>query len=315
VLFVNVPIGIATAAIAFRLLSESRAETAGRSFDLAGAATVTGGLSAAVYAIVDAGDAGWGSTRTLGFLAVAAVLLAAFAAIERRADSPLVPVAIFRLRTVLGANVAMVVVGAAMFGLFFVLSIYMQDVLGYSALKTGVAQLPLAGTIVLAAGAVSPLVTRLGSKPVLLSGLALFAVGMAWFSRLPADGSFAADVLGPSLLVGLGLAATFIALTVTSIEGVTTQQYGLASGLINTTQQIGGALGLAIHTAVAGGRTRGLLVHGTDPTVALTEGFQSALLLAAGFVVVAIALVAVLAAGTAPERTGGAVREPVSRAA
>jgi EmrB/QacA subfamily drug resistance transporter len=315
VLFVNVPIGIATAAIAFRLLSESRAETAGRSFDLAGAATVTGGLSAAVYAIVDAGDAGWGSTRTLGFLAVAAVLLAAFAAIERRADSPLVPVAIFRLRTVLGANVAMVVVGAAMFGLFFVLSIYMQDVLGYSALKTGVAQLPLAGTIVLAAGAVSPLVTRLGSKPVLLSGLALFAVGMAWFSRLPADGSFAADVLGPSLLVGLGLAATFIALTVTSIEGVTTQQYGLASGLINTTQQIGGALGLAILTAVAGGRTRGLLVHGTDPTVALTEGFQSALLLAAGFVVVAIALVAVLAAGTAPERTGGAVREPVSRAA
>jgi MFS family permease len=191
----------------------------------------------------------------------------------------------------------------------------MQDVLGYSALKTGVAQLPLAGTIVLAAGAVSPLVTRLGSKPVLLSGLALFAVGMAWFSRLPADGSFAADVLGPSLLVGLGLAATFIALTVTSIEGVTTQQYGLASGLINTTQQIGGALGLAILTAVAGGRSRGLLVHGTDPTVALTEGFQSALLLAAGFVVVAIALVAVLAAGTAPERTGGAVREPVSRAA
>jgi EmrB/QacA subfamily drug resistance transporter len=312
VLFVNVPIALAAAAIALRLLTESRADTAKRSFDLAGAATVTGGLSAAVYAIVEAGDAGWGSTRTLAFFAVAVVLLGAFVAIERRAQSPLVPIAIFRLRTVLGANVAMLVVGAAMFGLFFFLSIYMQEVLGYSALETGVAQLPLAGTIVLAAGAVSPLVTRLGSKPVLLLGLVLFAAGMGWFSLLPADGSFAADVLGPSLLVGLGLAATFIALTVTSVAGVTAQQYGLASGLINTTQQIGGALGLAILTAVASGRTSGLLEQATDPTVALTEGFQSALLIAAGFVVVAIVLVAVLAGGTAPQPARGNAREPVS---
>jgi EmrB/QacA subfamily drug resistance transporter len=233
VLFVNVPIAAGAAVLSFRFISESRAAVAVRSFDLPGAAAVTAGLSAAVYAIVGAESAGWGSTRTIGLFALAAVVLAGFVAIERRSKAPLVPFEIFRLRTVLGANVAMFVVGAAVFGLFFFLSIYMQAVLGYTALETGVAQLPLAGTIVLAAGAVSPLVTRLGSKPVLLAGLVLFAGGMGWFSLMPADGSFVADLLGPSLLVGLGLAASFIALTVTSVEGVDEHQYGLASGLIN----------------------------------------------------------------------------------
>jgi EmrB/QacA subfamily drug resistance transporter len=310
VLFINVPIGAATAALAFRLISESRARTAGRRFDLAGAAAVTGGLSAAVYAIVEAESAGWGSTRTIAFFAAAASLLAVFVAIELRTAAPLVPFDIFRLRTVLGANVAMLIVGAAMFGLFFFLSIYMQQVLGYSALETGVAQLPLAGTIVLAAGVVSPLVTRLGSKPVLLAGLVLFAGGMGWFARMPAQGSFASDLLGPSLLVGLGLAATFIALTVTSVEGVSAHQYGLASGLINTTQQIGGALGLAILAAVANSRTSGLLDDGSEPVVALTEGFQTGLLVATGFAVAAIALVAALAGGTPPRRASGEPAEP-----
>jgi EmrB/QacA subfamily drug resistance transporter len=305
VLFINVPIGAATAALAFRLISESRAQTAGRRFDLAGAAAVTAGLSAAVYAIVEAESAGWGSTRTIAFLAVAAALLTVFVAIERRTVAPLVPFEVFRLRTVLGANVAMVIVGAAMFGLFFFLSIYMQQVLGYSALETGVAQLPLAGTIVLAAGAVSPLVTRFGSKRVLLVGLVLFAGGLGWFARMPADGGFVADLLGPSLLVGLGLAATFIALTVTAVEGVSAQQYGLASGLINTTQQIGGALGLAILAAVANGRTSDLLENGGEQVVALTEGFQAALLVAAAFAVAAIVLVAALAGGTPPRKASG----------
>src|SRR5918992_1378733 len=259
VLFVNVPIAAGAAGLSLRLIDESRAEAAGRSFDLAGAATVTGGLSAAVYAIVEAESAGWGPTRTIAFFAIAAALLAAFVVVERRAASPLIPFEIFRLRTVLGANVAMLIVAAAMFGLFFFLSIYLQVVLAYSALEAGVAQLPLAGTLVLAAGAVSPLVTRFGSKRVLLVGLVLFAAGMGWFARMPADGTFVADLLGPSLLVGLGLAATFIALTVTAVEGVSAQQYGLASGLINTTQQIGGALGLAILAAVANSRTSGLL--------------------------------------------------------
>jgi EmrB/QacA subfamily drug resistance transporter len=310
VLYINVPVGVATAALAFRLIGESRSQAAGKGFDLPGAAAVTGGLSAAVYAIVEAESAGWGSTRTIGFFALAAILLAVFVAVERRAPAPLVPFDVFRLRTVLGANVAMLIVGAAMFGLFFFLSIYMQQVLGYSALETGLAQLPLAGTVVLAAGIVSPLVTRLGSKPVLLAGLALFAAGMGWFARMPADGAFVADLLGPSLLVGLGLAATFIALTVTAVEGVSAEQYGLASGLINTTQQIGGALGLAILAAVANGRTSGLLADGGDPVVALTEGFQAGLLVAAGFAVAAIVLVAVLADGTLPRGGTDAQGEP-----
>ena len=312
VLFVNVPIAAGAAALSFRFISESRAAVAVRSFDLPGAAAVTAGLSAAVYAIVGAESAGWGSPRTIGLFALAAALLAGFVAIERRSKAPLVPFEIFRLRTVLGANVAMFVVGAAMFGLFFFLSIYMQAVLGYTALESGVAQLPLAGTIVLAAGAVSPLVTRLGSKPVLLTGLVLFAGGMAWFSLMPADGSFVSDLLGPSLLVGLGLAASFIALTVTSIDGVDEQQYGLASGLINTTQQIGGALGLAVLAAVANGRTSGLLEHGTEPAGALTEGFQLAVLIGAGFVVTAIALAAVLAGGSKPHTATGDRPMPVA---
>jgi MFS family permease len=312
VLFVNVPIAAAAAALTFSLIAESRSPAAVRAFDLPGAAAVTAGLSAAVYAIVGAESVGWGSPRTIGLFALAAVLLAGFVAIERRSKAPLVPFDVFRLRTVLGANVAMFVVGAAMFGLFFFLSIYMQAVLGYTALESGVAQLPLAGTIVLAAGAVSPLVTRFGSKPVLLAGLVLFAGGMGWFSLMPADGSFLADLLGPSLLVGLGLAASFIALTITSVEGVGEHQYGLASGLINTTQQIGGALGLAVLAAVANGRTSGLLERGSESPAALTEGFQLALLVGAGFVVAAIALAALLSGGTKPHTATGSRPQPVA---
>ena len=194
--------------------------------------------------------------------AAAAVLLGAFVVIERRAVAPLVPFRIFRLRTVAGANVTMLLVGAAMFALFYFLSLYMQQVLGWSALETGLAQLPLAGTLVLAAGAMAPLVTRLGSKPVTLAGLVLFAAGLAWFSRMPADADFVADLLGPSLVVAVGLAATFVSLTVSAVDGITEDESGLASGLINTTQQIGGALGLAVLTAVASGRTESVAGDG-----------------------------------------------------
>jgi len=213
VLFINVPIAAATALLAFRLIAESRAQVQHRSFDLPGAATVTAGLTAAVYAIVEAESAGWTSTQTLAVSAAAVVLLGAFVAIERRAVAPLVPFGIFRLRTVSGANLTMFFVGAALFGLFYFLSLSMQQVLGYSALKAGLAQLPLAGVLVLAAGGVSPLVTRVGSKPVTLAGLVTFAAGLAWFSRMPADADFVADLLGPSLVVAVGLAATFVALT------------------------------------------------------------------------------------------------------
>jgi EmrB/QacA subfamily drug resistance transporter len=301
VLFINVPIGIAAALLSFRLIAESRAAVEHRSFDLPGAATVTAGLTAAVYAIVEAESSGWTSARTLGVFAAAAVLLGAFVVVERRAVAPLVPFRIFRLRTIAGANITMFIVGAAMFGLFYFLSLSMQQVLGYSALEAGLAQLPLAGVLIMAAGVVAPLVTRLGSKPVTLAGLVTFAAGLAWFSRMPADAEFVADLLGPSLVVAVGLAATFVALTVSAVEGIDESESGLASGLINTSQQIGGALGLAVLTAVATSRTEAVAGE-VGPTVALNEGFQAALLVAAGVVVVAVVLAAVIGKGSRPSR-------------
>jgi predicted MFS family arabinose efflux permease len=234
-------------------------------------------VTAAVYAIVEAEKVGWTSTRTLAVFSAAALLLGAFVAIERHAVAPLVPFRIFRLRTVAGANLTMFLVGAAMFGLFYFLSLSMQQVLGYSALEAGLAQLPLAGTLVVAAGIVAPLVTRLGSKPVTLAGLVIFAAGLAWFSRMPADADFVANLLGPSLVVAVGLAATFVAPTVSAVEGINDAESGLASGLINTSQQIGGALGLAVLTAVATGQTEAVAGK-LAPAVALNEGFQAGLL-------------------------------------
>jgi EmrB/QacA subfamily drug resistance transporter len=291
VLFVNVPIALVAAVLAPRLFGESRASDAGSRIDLAGAFTVTGALVAAVYALVEANHAGWTSAQTLGLGATAAALLAAFVAIERRVAQPLVPLDVFRNPAVRAANITMIAAGAAMFGLFFFLSLYLQQVLGYSALEAGVSQLPLAGTLVVAAGAAGPLAEKLGIRPLLLMGLALFAAGMAWFSRLPVDGTFLADVLGPSLLVGLGLALTFVALTIASVTGVDDRRYGLAGGLINTAQQIGGAIGLAILTAVADQGTTHSAAHGVG---AVDDGFQLALLVAAGLAAVALVAAAVL---------------------
>ncbi|MCW2994620.1 MAG: transporter [Conexibacter sp.] len=292
VLFVNVPIALGAAVLAPRLFGESRVGDGARSIDVAGAVTVTGGIVAAVYALVQANDAGWTSLQTLGLLGAAAVLLGAFVAIEARVAEPLMPLDIFRAGPVRAANVTMVAAGAAMFGLFFFLSLYLQQVLGYSALEAGVSQLPLAGTLVLAAGLAGPLAQRFGIRPLLLAGLALFALGMAWFSRIPVDGAFLPDILGPSLLVGLGLALTFVALTIAAVTGVDDRRYGLASGLINTSQQIGGALGLAILTAVADHRTQTSAAGGL---AAINDGYRLALLVAAGLAGVALVAAALLA--------------------
>src|ERR1700689_1281495 len=201
VLFVNVPIGIAAAAMAPRTLRESRREEAGNSFDIPGAVAVTGGLALLVYAVVDAVNVGWGATRTIVCLIVAVLLLIAFVVIELRRRDPLVPFTIFRLRTLRGANVVGLLVGMSLFSMFFFISLYLQDGLGYSPIKAGISYLPLAGGIVLAAGAASQLTTRVGFKPTLIAGLLFIAVALLWFSRVPAlGGSFAADVLGPSFL-------------------------------------------------------------------------------------------------------------------
>ena len=202
VLWVNVPIGLAAAYLAPRLLAESRSESETRAFDFAGAATVTAGLSVLVYALVEAPDAGWGSGQTIGLLAAAVALLAAFVAIERRSAAPLVPFSIFRMRTLTGANVVGLLTGASLFSMFFFISLYMQNVLGYSAIKAGLSYLPLAVTIIIAAGVASQLVTRVGFKPVLAVGMLMISGGLFWFGQISAGGSFLGDVLGPVVARG-----------------------------------------------------------------------------------------------------------------
>jgi EmrB/QacA subfamily drug resistance transporter len=299
VLFVNTPIGIAAAALATRLIPESRSQDTARSFDVAGALTVTAGLSILVYALVDATDAGWGSTQTVGLLALAAGLLAAFVAIELRAAHPLVPFRFFQSRTVTGSNVVALLIGASLFSMFFFISLYMQQVLGYAPLKAGLAYLPLALTIMLSAGIASQVVTRVGFKPVLAVGLGFVAGGLLWFSQVSPDGSYLGDILFPSLLAAIGLGLSFVSVTIGAVAGVAERESGLASGLINTAQQIGGALGLAILATVANSRTDDLLsAGGGDRASALTQGFQSAFAVGAGFAVLGLVLSLVLIRGS-----------------
>jgi EmrB/QacA subfamily drug resistance transporter len=294
VLWVNVPIGIAAAALAPSLIAESRSESATRHFDIAGAVSVTAGLSMLVYGLVDAQSAGWGSAQTIVLLSAAVALIGAFVAIELRSASPLVPFSIFRLRTLTGANVVGVLTGASLFSMFFFISLYMQGVLGFSAIKAGVSYLPLAGLIILSAGIASQLVTKVGFKPVLATGMALIAGGLVWFSQISPDGSFLGDVLGPSMVAGVGLGFAFVPQTIAAVSGVAGHQAGLASGLINTSQQVGGALGLAVLSTVAFTRIDTLSTQsGGDPAAIpanLTEGYGDAFLVGAG-----IALLGLLA--------------------
>src|SRR4051794_11773397 len=297
VLFVNTPIGILAALLAPRLIDESRAEGKRQAFDVAGAVSVTAGLSARVYALVDAQHAGWGSFQTVGLLALAAVLLVAFVAIELRSASPLVPFRIFRSRTLTGANVSGLLVGASLFSMFFFISLYMQQVLGYGPLKAGVSYLPLAVTIIVSAGIASQLVTRLGFKPVLLTGFTFIAAGLIWFGQVAWNGSYAADILGPSLLAAVGLGFSFVPVTIAAVSGVAQREAGLASGLINTAQQVGGALGLAVLATIANSRTSDIMASAHGPHAlkqALTDGFQSAFLAGAAFAVLGFVAALVL---------------------
>jgi predicted MFS family arabinose efflux permease len=295
VLWVNVPIGIAAAALAPSLIAESRSTSETRHFDVAGAVTITAGLSILVYALVDAVDAGWDSAQTIGLLAAAVALIAAFVRIELRSAAPLVPFRIFRIRTLTGANIVGVLVGASLMSMFFFISLYMQQVLDYSAIKAGLSYLPLSVAIILSAGIASQLVTRLGYKPVLATGLAFVAAGLIWFSQVSVGGSFASDILGPSLLAAVGLGFSFVTGTIAAVAGVEEREAGLASGLINTSQQVGGALGLALLATVANSRTESILESGTGPggVEALNEGFQSAFL--AGSAVAILGVLATLA--------------------
>jgi MFS family permease len=283
VFWVNVPIALAAAFLAPRLIAESRDEHLSRRFDVAGALSVTTGLSILVYALVDAESAGWGSTQTIGLLALAVALLAAFVLIELRSQQPLVPFRIFRNRPLLAANVTMLIFVCALFAMFFFISLYMQQVLGFEPLEAGLAYLPLSAGIIIAAGGASQLTTRFGVKPVMLTGLALITIGLAWFSQISADGSFVSDVLGPSVVCAVGAGMVFVPITIAAVAGVGERESGLASGLINTSQQIGGAIGLAVLATLANTRTENVAGGGRPDAQALTEGFQLAFLGAAGF--------------------------------
>jgi EmrB/QacA subfamily drug resistance transporter len=293
VLWVNVPVSLIAFALTPGLIPESRSESATRHYDVAGALSVTAGLSLLAYALLDANSAGWGSTRIVGLLALAVTLIGAFVVIELRSKAPLVPFRIFRLRTLTAANVVGLLLGASLFSMFFYISLYMQQVLGYSPIHAGLSYLPLAVTLIVAAGLGGQLVTRFGFKPILAVGMLLVALGLLWFSRVSVGGGFVGDILGPSLLAAIGLGFGFVTSTIAAVSGVEEREQGLASGLINTSQQIGGALGLAVLSTIATSRTDQVLASGASNLPgALTEGFQSAFL--AGAVIAALGFVATL---------------------
>ena len=292
IFFVNVPVGIVTFAFALRLIPESRDEHAHRSFDVAGAVSVTGGLMSLVYAIVKAETAGWGSATTIGFFTLSAVLLASFVVIELRSTAPLVRLSIFRVRSLLTANVVMLLVASGVFAMFFFNTLYIQRVLGYGPLKAGLAILPFTAGVMLSAGLASQFAPRVGVRPVAALGMLLSAIGMLLLVRLPVDGTYAADVLPSLIVTSLGMGAVFMPLTLIATTGLEDEDQGLASGLFNTSQQIGGALGLAILSTLAASKTASA-GGATDPE-ALVTGFHWAFAGGAAFVVAGLVTMLVL---------------------
>jgi EmrB/QacA subfamily drug resistance transporter len=293
IFFVNVPVGIAAFVVSLRYVPESKDEHAHKSFDLAGAVAVTGGLVALVYGIVRSAESGWGSAEVLGFLALAAVLLGGFLFVEQRSAEPLVRLSIFSVKTVRAANSAMFVVAAGLFAMFFFNTLYVQKVLGFSPLEAGFAFVPFTAGVIVGAGLSQKLVPALGAREVPLIGVTLAALGLLLFLRLTPDSSYVTDLLPGILLTSVGMGLVFVPITLIATSGVPVDDAGLASGLFNTAQQIGGALGLALLTTLATNRTEDELASlGRQPTQAeqseaLVSGFHvtwlaSALLLLAG---------------------------------
>ena len=282
ILFINVPIGLGAAIAALHVVRIRRpARVPGRAFDLAGALTVTGGLVVLTYAIVGAERHGWGSARTLGLMAAGAALLVAFVAVERRAAAPLVPLGIFRSRPLSGANVVVFCLGGAVFGMWYFVSLYLQEVLGFSPLQAGLALVVMPIAIALCTQAAIRLTGRLGPGPVLAGGMTLIGVGMLLLSRVDADGTWLADVAGPAIITSCGIGFAFVPVTIAATSGVRRADAGLASGLVNTSRQMGGSLGLALLATVATQRTAAALGH-VSRAEALTQGFARALALGGG---------------------------------
>ncbi|HEX5172660.1 MAG TPA: MFS transporter [Gaiellaceae bacterium] len=287
IFFVNVPVGILTFLAATRLVPESKDEHVHKGYDLAGAVTVTGGLMALVYGLVNSASHGWGSTTTIVSFIGAVVLLSAFVVIEQRSAEPLVRLSIFRVRSLLTANVSMFLAFSGMFAMFFFNSLYIQKILGFGPLKAGVSFLPFTAGVMLSAGLASGLAPRIGVRPVAAVGMVLTVIGMVLFARMPVDGSYATDVL-PGMIVGsLGMGAIFMPLTLVATTGLEDEDQGLASGLFNTSQQVGGALGLAILTTIATSHTS------AGTAAAQVRGFHWAF--GGAGVLVALSLVAMVA--------------------
>jgi EmrB/QacA subfamily drug resistance transporter len=307
IFYINVPVGVAAFLLSLRLIPESIDEHAARSFDVLGAVTVTGGLMALVYAIVKAPQDGWTAAVTLGTFAISAILLVSFVVIELRAAAPLVRLNIFRVRTLTAANVVMFLVASGLFAMFFFNSLYIQRVLDYGPLKAGLAFLPFTAGIMISAGLASQLSTRLGVRPIAVTGMVVTAIGMLLLLRIPVGGSYLTDVFPSIMLTSLGMGAVFVPLTLVATMGLPDSDQGLASGLFNTSQQVGGAVGLAILATVAASHTS------SGEKSALVQGFHWAFAGAAVFVVVAlVALLALLRGRDVATVTADADTEPLA---
>jgi len=291
IFFVNAPVGALVLALTPRFVRESRIDEV-RRFDIAGAVTVTSGLALLVYGISKAPDVGWGSAQTIVVLIASAVLLVSFVVIESRHPDPLMPLRIFKIRTLTGSNVVALMLGAVVFSNFFLLTLYVQEVLHYSALKSGITFLATAGTVVIVAGISQALVTKIGVKPVMVVGMALITGGMIWYTQIPVHGKYATNLLPGYLMVGIGMAFTFIPVSIAALAGVPARDAGLASGLLNTSQQIGGAIGVAVAATVATTHAATLLKSGHSVPDAYTSGFALAFWVIAG--VAAVGTIAAL---------------------
>ena len=312
IFFVNVPIGVATALLSLRYVERDEGIGLRAGADVAGGALVTSSLMLGVYTILETANYGWGSARTLGLGAFALALLGAFIVRESRTPNPLVPLGIFRSREIAGANAVQLLTVAGIFGMFFLGVLYLQRVLKYDALETGLAFLPVSTLIgILSLGFSARLSQRYGAVPVVLAGLGLIALGLLGFARAPVDGSYLGDLLPVMIPLGIGAGLFFPALTTLAMSGVSPSESGLASGLVNTSLQVGGSIGLAVLATLAATRSENLVAEGTSTASALTGGYHFAFLLAAGLVVAAM-IVTLTVLGRTPLR--GAEQEEESRA-
>jgi EmrB/QacA subfamily drug resistance transporter len=308
IFFVNIPVGATVLLLTRPIIPESRADMGHRRFDALGAITITGGLTTLVYAISKAPQVGWATGRTIGLLVLSVALIAAFIVTETRTAHPLMPFSIFRNRSLTAANIVGLLMGAVIFSVFFVLTLYVQQVLHWSALKTGITFLATAGTTVIWAGVSQALTTRFGPRPIMTIGLSVLSLTvLIGYTRLPVDGHYWPDLMPFYFAFALGLAFTFIPVSIAAFIGVPAQQAGLASGLLNTSQQIGGAIGVAVTATIFTSHANSLLKSGHDPATAFTSGYHWAFAALAIFAAVGAVAAFVLlrgasvAVGTEPE--------------